>query len=407
MVAILDPTGKELARAESADPSADPAPLAFSPPADGTYTLTVGEKFRSRGGPNFVYRLRVLDAAAPTLVGEPGFRLAVASDVFTVLRGGNVKVRVTAERTGGFGGPIVVRAVDLPGGVATEPVVIAANQTTADLTVTAKADAPVTAYPLRIAGLGVAGWRKYVRGSTVVPGTRFVPDSPDVRLAVAFPTPFKIVDQYVMTSAPRGETYYRKYKIDRGGFDGPIRVQLADKQARHLQGVTGPVLTIEPGRTEFEYPAFLPPWMELGRTCRVCVMATATVKDPTDGREHAVSFSSTEQNQQMIVVVGPGRLDLSCDRTSIRAEPGAVRVPLKVSRAKGLTGPAKIEAVMPDHWKGVTVAPLTIPADADIGEVVLTFDRDAGPFNAPLVLRATITEPRTPVVAEVKVEVVK
>ena len=65
--------------------------------------------------------------------------------------------------------------------------------------------------------------------------------------------------------------YRRKYKIDRGGFDGPIQVRLADKQARHLQGVTGPVLTLKPGETEFEYPAFLPPWMELGRTCRVCV----------------------------------------------------------------------------------------------------------------------------------------
>ena len=85
--------------------------------------------------------------------------------------------------------------------------------------------------------------------------------------------PFKIVDQYVMTSAPRGETYYRKYTLDRGGFEGPIQVQLADKQARHLQGVAGPVLTLKQGETEFEYPAFLPPWMELGRTCRVCVMS--------------------------------------------------------------------------------------------------------------------------------------
>ena len=38
-----------------------PRPLAFAPPADGTYTVKVTEKFRGRGGANFVYRLRVLD----------------------------------------------------------------------------------------------------------------------------------------------------------------------------------------------------------------------------------------------------------------------------------------------------------------------------------------------------------
>jgi hypothetical protein len=204
---------------------------------------------------------------------------------------------------------------------------------------------------------------------------------------------------------PRGETYYRKYKIDRGGFAGPIRVQLADKQARHLQGVTGPVLTLEPGATEFEYPAFLPPWMELGRTCRVCVMATAKVKD-AGGREHTVSFSSTEQNQQMIVVVTPGRLDVAIDRTSVRAE-GEVRLAVKVARSKSLAGAAKVEAVIPEHWKGVTAEPLVIGADADAGELVLKFAKDCGPFNAPLVVRATVQTKATPVTAETKVEVVR
>src|SRR5207249_3938949 len=125
-----------------------------------------------------------------------------------------------------------------------------------------------------------------LHATAVCQGTRFIPDSPHLTLAVTLPTPFKITDGYVMTSAPRGETYHRKYKVERGNFDGPIQIQLADRQARHLQGVTGPVITLAPGQTEFEYPALLPPWMEMGRTCRVCVMATATVKDRAVGRVH-------------------------------------------------------------------------------------------------------------------------
>ncbi|MBN9121420.1 MAG: hypothetical protein J0I06_20090 [Planctomycetes bacterium] len=401
VVRVLDASGKELARGEATE-TADPAPIAFSPPADGTYTVRVTERFRGRAGANFVYRLRVLDASEKV---EPGFRLAVASDVSTVPRGGSVKVKLTAERFGDFKGPIEVRADALPKGVEAKPLTLAANQTSADFTVTAGAEAAIGHAPLVLVGTATVGDKPVVVPATF-PGVGPVTGSGELRLAVAFPTPFKIADEYVMTSAPRGETYYRKYKIDRGTFDGPIQVQLADKQARHLQGVTGPVLTLKPGETGFEYPAFLPPWMELGRTCRVCVMATAKVRDPLDGREHTVSFSSTEQNQQMIVVVGPGRLDLSCDRTSVRAE-GAVRLAVKVSRSKDLSGAATVELVLPEHVKGVSAAKLVVPADRTDGELVLTFAPDAGPFNVPLVLKATVPTDRGPVTAETKVEAVK
>jgi hypothetical protein len=236
-----------------------------------------------------------------------------------------------------------------------------------------------------------------------------LPETPTLYLTVGVPTPFKIVDQFVMTSAPRGEVYRRKYRIERDpGFDGPIEVRLADRQARHLQGVTGPVLTVPPGQAEFEYPAYLPPWMELGRTCRVCVMAVGKVKD-ADGTEHAVSFSAVGQNQQMIVVVGPGRLDVALDKQTVRVEPGGeARVPVKITRDRGLSGPVRLEAAIPEHWKGVSAAAVTIPADKAAGELVLKFaSGECGPFNMPLVVRATLETKATPVVAEAKLEVVK
>jgi hypothetical protein len=148
--------------------------------------------------------------------------------------------------------------------------------------------------------------------------------------------------------------------------------------------------------------------MELGRTCRVCVMAVGRVTD-ADGREHAVSFSSTEQNQQMIVVAGPGRLDLEVGKLSVRAEPGGtVRVPVKVARGTDLSGPATVEVLIPPHWTGVTASKATIPAGEQAGVVELTFAKGGcGPFNQPLVVRATVKTERTPVTAEAKVEVVR
>lgn len=395
VVRVLDATGKEVARAEATETD-DPKPLAFAPPLDGNHTVVVSEKFRGRSGANFVYRLRVLDAAEKA---APGFKLAVKADVFTLTRGASANVQLTAERLGGFSGPIALELEGLPKGITVSNATIPANQVATTLALKADDTLPIGAIPLKIVGTAKDG-------DKALSHTAECKGETALRLAGAFPTPFKIVDEYVMTSAPRGETYFRKYKVDRGTFLGPIRVELADKQARHLQGVSGPVLTLKPGETDFEYPAFLPPWMEMGRTCRVCVMATATVRDPLDGREHVVSFSSTEQNQQMIVVVGPGRLDLSADRTSIRAE-GEVRVTVKVSRAKALTGPATVELVLPEHIKGVRAPALTVPADKSEAEFVLTFDASAGPFNVPLQLRATVQTPRGPVTAETKLDAVK
>jgi hypothetical protein len=55
----------------------------------------------------------------------------------------------------------------------------------------------------------------------------------------------------------------------------------------------------------------------------------------------------------------------------------------------------------------VSAAPVTIPAEADAGELRLRFaDGPLGPFNMPLAVRATVLEGRRPVVGEAKVEIV-
>ena len=84
-----------------------------------------------------------------------------------------------------------------------------------------------------------------------------------------------------------------------------------------------------------------------------------------------------------------------------------MRLAVKIARSKSLTGAAKVEAVLPEHWKGVTASPLVIAADGEAGELVLKFAKDCGPFNSPLVIRATVETKDTPVAAEAKVDVVR
>jgi hypothetical protein len=240
-----------------------------------------------------------------------------------------------------------------------------------------------------------------------MPFARGAPELDSVLLGVAMPTPFKIVGEYDMRWAARGSVHQRRYKIERNDYDGPIEISLADKQARHLQGVTGPTITVPAGVSEFSYPIQLPPWMETGRTCRVCVMGTALVKDEA-GVEHVVSFTSTAPNEQLIAVIEPGRLGVELGLGSVTARPGqTVTLPVTVQRGKGLSGAAKVELVLPAHVRGVAAEPVTVAVGGDRAELTLRFaDPLPGPFNMPLTVRATVLEQGQPVIGEAKLEIV-
>ena len=205
----------------------DPPPLAFAPPADGTYTVRVTEKFRGRAGANFVYRLRVSDGAEKI---EPGFRLTVPTNVFTVQRGGTlkVKVKVAAARSawlqGADRGPVGRKDLPKRDVDRKSPVTLAANQQTTGSELHPHRGRGCTGHRCRAARssfhrcLGATASSSATSRCAPVrrafPGVGSVPDSTELRLTVAAPptVPFKIIDEYVMTeSAPRGRsTYYRR-----------------------------------------------------------------------------------------------------------------------------------------------------------------------------------------------------
>jgi hypothetical protein len=234
---------------------------------------------------------------------------------------------------------------------------------------------------------------------------RGMPEQTSVLLAVALQAPFVIKGEYDMGFAARGGMHKRKYKIERNGYEGPIEISLADRQARHLQGVEGPTITVPAGATEFAYSAYLPPWMETGRTCRVCVMGVGVLKEP-DGSEHRVSFSSVNQNEQLVAVVGPGMLALEADRTSFAIVPRkSFSVPVRIKRGQEVQGPVELTVIAPVHLQGITAAKTTIAAKMERGELVINFaEKLVGPFNMPITVRATLMRNGEPLVAEVQLD---
>jgi hypothetical protein len=231
------------------------------------------------------------------------------------------------------------------------------------------------------------------------------PTLDSVRLAVAVATPFKVVGKYEMGFASRGSVGKRRYSIERKGFDGPLTVSLADHQARHLQGATGPTITVPAGATEFEYPVTMPAWMDVGRTCRVCVMAVGVVKD-ADRSTHTVSFNSINQNEQYVVVIEAGQLELHLGQSSARADSGkSAVIPIQITRGKGQEGPVRVELFVPAHVKGVVAPPVEIAAAATTGTLTIRFEGDRpGPFNGPLTVRAILTGKSGPLTAEAKLD---
>lgn len=404
VLTVRDASGKSLATAE-AGANGDLL-LRFTAPANGTYAISVQDRFKSRGGPAFAYRLHI---DRPRL----DFELTGTVASLTIERGKQVSLKLAVNRHGGMNGLIHLQIDGLPRGVtAPKESIIAAGQATYDIPLKVDGNAAIGSQALRIKA---TAWQPLLPFTAmpipIVRETSFQvgQDRTDhLRLAVAIATPFKIVGDYQLQLIPRGTVYSRKYRLERNGYSGPIEIALADKQARHLQGVTAAPMVVSGDKNEFDYAIQLPPWMETGRTCRVCVMGTATVKD-ADGSEHVVTYSSVQQNEQVIAVVEPERLGFSLDRETLRVEPGSEAVlNVKISRAEGLVGPAIVEAITPAHIRGLTASRLAIPAGQTEGKLTIRFAKNAvGPFNAPLLFRAVVLDRGLPITAEGKLELVQ
>jgi hypothetical protein len=97
---------------------------------------------------------------------------------------------------------------------------------------------------------------------------------------------------------------------------------------------------------------------------------------------------------------------VEADRASLTAEPGEHAISVRITRGKGLTGPVRLELVLPAQLRGVLADGVSVPAGASSAVLTIRFAPGAcGPCNAPVVLRATAMDHREPVTAEAKLEI--
>ncbi len=410
---ISDAMGKRLVEADDSQGIQTDARLRWTAAADEDYRVSIRDRLPSRGDSRFAYRIRVVSAEMPE------FTLATAVDALILERGKTTNVKVTLDRGPGFKEPVELALDGLPPGMTVSspaaPLVIAAGQRELQLTLKAEADAKITIAPVKITGRAKVGEKELVALSTFQPPNpepgrvAIADDLRQLWVAVAVPTPFKFLGIFETKFIPRGGVFVRKYHIDRNGFDGPLEVRLADRQGRHLQGVHASSVVVPTGQSDFEFAVNLPPWMEIGRTCRSTLAVVGKVSD-SDGTQHSVSYSSNDQNNQMIALVDPGRFALQLPRTTMSVQPGrSVELPIRLQRAPGLSKPVFVELIASAPIQGVSAKPLEIPADASQANLTVVFSEKLSGLDVhPVILRATTKDERgLPVIAETSLQLIE
>jgi hypothetical protein len=347
----------------------------------------------------FAYRVRVVTTE------QPEFSLSGAVDALVLERGRTANFKVTVDRGPGVKDGIELTLDGLPAGITVTspaaPFVIAANQREVQLTLKAEADAKIAVAPIKLTGRTNVGDRELIAQTVFQPanpeqGRIAVPDySGQLWLGVAVPTPFKFVGIFETKYISRGSVFVRKYHIDRNGFEGPLQVQLADRQGRHLQGVTASQVSVPAGESDFEFAVTLPPWMEIGRTCRSTLAVTGNTTD-TDGTPHVVSYSSNDQNNQMIALVDPGRFAIQVSRSTLQAVPGQkAQVPIRIQRGPGLNNSVSVQVIASNALQGVKVETVEVAGDQNESKLKLDFaEKLLGLDVRPLTIRATTTDER-------------
>lgn len=396
VIAILDETGKPAAEAKALT---GPVSLSFKAPKDGGYSLRVQDRFATRGGPEFAYRMRI-EKVTPA----PDFQLTLSTDAVSVFRAlENVpedqmthhpvykteRLTLEAKISGGFKEDIELVAEGLPEGVTLETNKFPRGRPKLDLKFAAGPKAKIGVYPILLKGKAPG-----LERIASVPTIAGEPARDKLMVGVALPAPFMFAADYLMDYAPRGSIYDRHFRLYRNGFEGPITVRLADRQIRHLQGNQGPEFVLSGKEAKFTYPVKLAPFLELQRTSRTTVMLSGEVTD-FDGSRHVVSFSSQEQNDQVIISAVPGLLALELEKPSLSLGAGeSASLAVRIRRDPALAEAAVrifLDSTRP--LGGVSAEPVELKAGETQGVLTLRGGQAMGPPSMPIRVLAESVSP--------------
>ena len=336
ILTLVDATGATLAKAHGIDNPDHGFDLEWRAPADGDYRLRLRDlQFGSRGGPEFIYRLTVRPS-------RPDFSLRLDSDQVNVVQGGKTEIDLWVQRLGGFIGPIDLRAVGLPAGVKMEPERITDQQKRIKLSFSAKDDIRPADVAVAITGHASMDKKAVERPAAVV---SFGKKSPALHLTVQHKPVFKLSCNEAYQYAHRGSIYPYLMKVERlDGFNGPITLQLADRQVQDLDGIDIVETVVPPGAKEAKNLIFLPETMHASvqHHSRPYAQAYASFTDKWGQKQTLLAVS---QHRCMVRTLPPVvKLRAVTKELAVRSGESA-ECTLALDRTSAFTGAAELTLV--------------------------------------------------------------
>ncbi|MEY5016359.1 MAG: hypothetical protein RIS92_2717 [Verrucomicrobiota bacterium] len=392
VVSVASEEGKELGKNDDAGDGTTDAALTYVAAKEGVYLVRVNERFPQRHGLSHAYRMEVVRG------GAVSFGLRIAADFYHAVRsapegapepqGGKPPgkppgLKVDLTESVGVAKEVVLEIEGLPEGVTYEPKVIPAKGKGVEVRFSVPSNLALQRVPIRVRGRVGEGDSAVVRDADVMGGV--AGKAGTVLFAVVPRVPFRFIGEYmVVNDQPAGTTLKKTYRIDRGGYDGPLTVSLSDKQIRCLQRLQAKPVSVPRGAEFFDFEVLYPTEVQLGWTSRVQLMVTGEEAEP-DGSRHLLTYTSSDTDDQMISIVTAGLLGVSGPRNSVLASPGVVEIPVRVRRHPSIEGrPVRVMLRYPAYVKGVKAIPLEIPAGEGDSVLRVEISQGAGPFLVPL-----------------------
>jgi hypothetical protein len=382
----------------------DPPRYRFTAPAEGKYQLLISSReANANAGPKHSYVVRIFR-------DQPDFRLFVLPsddfrpDACQVPKNGEQFFHVLAWRFDTFAGPITVSAEGLPEGVTFTPATIAANMRQVPLVLSATPAVAGGVYEVRIKGTAMINGQPVVREARAahitwpgIPGGNIPVISRLARstvLSVRDQPPYRVLTALEKPNLLQGEKTNLKVTLTRlsADFKTPLQAIAIDLPPNLLTVNNNQPITIAPGKTEatavVEAKANLPPG-----TYTIVMRATAQMpynKDPMAKQKPNVNL--VQPSTAVTISVLPKQVaTLSVPNANVTAKVGMQsEVPIKLTRMFNYAGEFKVQVVLPQGVKGLSVEEVTVPAGQDEAKLVVRVASDMAPANlANLVVRAT------------------
>jgi hypothetical protein len=365
ILSIHDAAGNELAKGNAVDtPDRLPAIEAWAPPADGQYWLRLRDVQQGvAGGPEFLYRAHIQ-------VAKPDFELTLLSDWANHMPGGRTEIEIQVRRRGGFAGPVKVSVEGLPTGVRAEALEIAAAAPSGKLVLVSEAAAtPPGDGLLKISGAADIGGTAVSHRAAAPHLGRDVEGVSTGRsttehfhLTVQHKPLFRLFCSEAYQYAHRGTIHRYQMEVERfEGYNGPIMLQIADRQIKDLDSADVLATTIPAGESRILLPIHLPETMHINVQAHSNIYAQGiAVFQDRWGQEQSTCHVS-EMRCMVRTLPTVARLQ-GVDRQLLFSAEGIATCRLRLERTSLFSGPLQIALQEDAASRGFTAEPASIPA---------------------------------------------